>query len=230
MTQVKKSITLMQGITSLLDLLLIVDGEQELVTVRNGIHMMKYLIFGGAFDPIHKGHLHKASYVRRLLGFNRVLIMPTYKNMFGKEMTPATERVNMLKQALIDHGDCNLLISEFETRNKLDKCTYDILKLWLSMDRTEGAYSYLIGGDQARAIDKWMHWEKLIKLIPFVVVTRDLDDSIPSLFYNKPHKVVVSTSYPISSTKIREQIRDGVEPEGLTPNTLNYIKRNKLYV
>lgn len=190
--------------------------------------MFKYLIFGGAFDPIHKGHLQKASVVRRRLGFDRVLIMPTYKNMFGKQMAPAEDRINMIEQALIDYPDWHLLVSPFEVCNKLELCTYDILKRLLSLDTTD--YSYLIGGDQAQDIDKWMHWKKLLKLIPFVVVTRNLDEKIPSFFYKKPHQVVVSADYPISSTKIREQVKAGIDPEGLTPRTLTYIKRNKLYV
>ena len=38
---------------------------------------MRRLVLGGTFDPIHEGHLHAAREAARLLGAERILLVPT---------------------------------------------------------------------------------------------------------------------------------------------------------
>jgi nicotinate-nucleotide adenylyltransferase len=193
---------------------------------------MKYLIFGGAFDPIHKGHLHKISEALNILKYNKALIMPTYKNMFGKEMTPGWMRCLMVQKALNDFGDNRLELSDFEVINRIKASTFEVIHRLLKETGIDKHYNaYVIGSDQAKLINKWNRWEELLDLIPFVVMVRSIDDEIPSLFFKKPHKVLINRACPVSSTEIRDIIKQGDKPyDLLTTNTLKYIEENDLYV
>jgi len=193
---------------------------------------MKYLIFGGAFDPIHKGHLHKITEALNILKYDKAIIMPTYKNMFGKEMTLGLTRCIMVQKALGDFGDDRLELSTFEVANELTVSTFKVLRRLLKETDLHRHYvAYVIGSDQAKLIDKWVNWEELLELIPFVVMVRNIDDQIPKVFFKKPHKILVKKIYPVSSTEIRNALKRGIKPHDLlTKNTLKYIEENELYV
>lgn len=193
---------------------------------------IKCLLFGGAFDPIHFGHLYKISEVLDILKYDRAIFIPTYKNMFGKKMAPGFARCAMIQKAINDFGDNRLKLSKFEIKHKLKANTFVVLtKLLQNVDLSKYKMSYVIGSDQAVLIHKWGNWEKLLQLLPFVVMTRSLNDKIPSVFFQHPHKVVKIKPVNISSTKIRQLIRSGDIPNNLlTKNTLKYIRENALYV
>ena len=43
---------------------------------------MKIGIFGGSFDPIHKGHILLANYAIKKLNLDKLIFVPSYKNPF----------------------------------------------------------------------------------------------------------------------------------------------------
>src|SRR5262245_40484670 len=52
-------------------------------------------ILGGAFDPVHRGHIEVAREVVRLGGLDEVWLMPCYEHLSGKRLAPAEDRVEM---------------------------------------------------------------------------------------------------------------------------------------
>ena len=72
-------------------------------------------VFGGTFDPPHRGHLAVAAAARSQLGLDRVLLVVAndpWKKSPGREITPAADRLAMV-QALI-RGDDGQPIAGFE--------------------------------------------------------------------------------------------------------------------
>ena len=73
--------------------------------------LTKIAVFGGAFDPPHRGH---AAVARHLTGlFDEVWVMPAYKHMYDKRMTPYEDRLEMCN--LLFREDSKIIISDFES-------------------------------------------------------------------------------------------------------------------
>ncbi|KKM28007.1 hypothetical protein LCGC14_1568970 [marine sediment metagenome] len=195
---------------------------------------MRYIIFGGAFDPIHTDHLNKASQVLDATGYDRLLFMPTYKHIWDKKTADPAHRVAMIYEALSDFADHRIWSTLFEIVYKVKGPTIDTLKMlfkseiydYITPDNT----AYLIGMDQAIVIDRWERWEELINLIPFLVMTRG-GRLKADWFLKPPHRYVNVTGTDISSSDIRQDIKNNrLNPEHLTSSTLTYIKEHELYV
>ena len=73
-------------------------------------------VLGGAFDPIHLGHLILASEAKRQLNLHRVLIVPTFIRLIRKRPyeTSFEHRCAMIKVAVADQPD--LVLSDVESR------------------------------------------------------------------------------------------------------------------
>jgi len=209
------------------------------------------LIMGGAFDPFHQGHFYIASTMITIGVCSKVIIMPTYKNQFGKTMTDPLFRIRMIKNHLLEYSYdpadelSALQLSTFEIDNKLTCGTYDVLNAFFKNhpQHSPEDTGYLIGVDQANSITLWKHWQDLLKTYKFVVVNRKregLDIEPKSLwFLDEPHCFVelpvADGSLDISSSQIRRLIATGnrkrIRDEGLvTSRVYEYICDKELYV
>jgi len=56
-------------------------------------------LFGGAFDPVHYGHIQIANECLEKFNLKKVIIMPTGKSVFNKNLTVSKHRLEMLKKA-----------------------------------------------------------------------------------------------------------------------------------
>jgi len=193
---------------------------------------LKFLVFGGSFDPVHLSHLHKAKQTLDITYYDIALIMPAYKHTWGKEMTSPEHRCNIISEALNDFGDRRLKLFPFEIDHQMSGATVETVKLLFSLnaDMNKNTTAYLIGMDHANVIDQWTNWEELIKLIPFIVMNRVSVPSLTEWYIKRPHRMVYSDGLAISSTDIRRKLKAGEEVNELTPNTLKYIKEHQLYV
>ena len=76
-------------------------------------------IFGGAFDPVHKGHIKIAEQCIETIGMEKIIIVPTGVSPFKKDLTNEKTRLSILQIAFSkDHYE----ISDYELRqSKKDK-------------------------------------------------------------------------------------------------------------
>ena len=86
---------------------------------------MNVAYFGGAFDPIHKGHIELAVQVAKL--FDQVWLVPCYGHVHGKNMMSAEDRWSMMCKAwsVIEANCDNIIISDFEIINEIKTLTID---------------------------------------------------------------------------------------------------------
>jgi nicotinate-nucleotide adenylyltransferase len=203
----------------------------------------RWIFFGGGFNPPHLGHFEKARAILDRIPDSVIIFLPTYNNPWSKPLEKFGHRTNMILYSLDDldpvigkHLPARMFISLFEhVYCEALKATVDVVKLLKRRfpDADPDRMSYLIGHDQADLMDKWSRWEELIELIPFIVVSRggyeenkmDWYRKEPHLFLNAP---VEHDS--LSSTQIREQLKQERFSPYVTTSTLNYIRRNNLYV
>ncbi len=183
------------------------------------------IIYGGAFDPPHRGH---EVLIRAALNLHPVWIMPSYFDPFGKEMTHAADRYNMC-QLMADQTGAQ--VSAFELVNRLVNGTYDMVcQLREAFDYN---FKVLIGMDQAKCIHEWRHADALLKEVVFVTADRKGEDENDDRWYERsPHcRIHVPNLVDISSTQIRNELRIANSKVGkcVNPQVLQYIRKNHLY-
>jgi nicotinate-nucleotide adenylyltransferase len=201
---------------------------------------VKVAILGGAFDPIHPGHILVAKFVLNTSKeFDEVWLMPAYEHMHGKNMAPANHRLAMCELAAKSDG--RIKVFDYEIRNKLSGETYQTIKLLQEEKLYKDKYhfSLIIGQDNANTFDKWVNYIHLEKLIRFVVVPRKgvAPDPKVNWYFKPPHIYLPNdekhTLNDKSSTEIRKMLssyKRSVETSAyLDYDVHNYIIKKGLY-
>lgn len=200
----------------------------------------KVAIFGGAFNPITKGHIQTAQFVLNTSGqFDEVWLMPAFKHMAGKEMESVNDRLNMCHKAA--QIDARIKVFDYEIKNELAGETYNLFKRLLDDDKYKDNYNFsmIIGLDNANGFDKWVNFEELERLVRFVVVPRkgvERDQDVtwylkePHIFLNKETDIAEISSSEVRTNILRnpESILN-ISDKYMDRQVLNYINEHNLY-
>ena len=182
------------------------------------------VIFGGAFDPIHNGHLNMAVNAAKYLDAE-VYFVPAPISVWKSESANIEDKINMINLAIKSIGaEEYLKISRFEadSGNSVNY-SIDTVKYFSSTYKEHKIY-LLIGSDQVNNFDKWKSAEEISKLVQIIYFERpdmEIDNNIISRFNMLPIKGELSTA---SSTAIRELKNSDTPLE-----VLNYIIDHDLY-
>jgi len=201
------------------------------------------LFYSGTFNPIHCGHLQIVLNVKNKLNLKKIILVPTY-NPYHKETNciPSFEsRLEMTKIAVQDMKDIE--VSDIDKRaNDGNSYSFNTVTLFIqeffnNKDiSTDEKLNFLIGADAFEKLESWYKYKELAKLVKFIIVSRpdyqeidqailNISSSIPNFKYEKIYQ-----NYPISSSKIRENIKNDLTIKNLVPNKVaTYILENKLY-
>jgi nicotinate-nucleotide adenylyltransferase len=200
----------------------------------------RVLLFGGTFDPPHRGHLELAAHVRDTLGFDRVIFVPAGQNPLKTDRpTPATHRLAMLRRAL--EGCRAMEVSTVELDRAGPSFWVDTLrKLRLALG-PETKLHFLIGADAALAFDRWRDHGMILELAePLVLLrppwTRDAfvlellsryGDEVGTRW---ARRIVDAPLIDISASAIRQALRDGADVGDAVPApVLAYIREHDVY-
>jgi nicotinate-nucleotide adenylyltransferase len=198
----------------------------------------KVAILGGAFNPVHKGHIQLAQFVLNTSGeFDEVWLMPAYQHMYNKHMESAENRLAMCELAAKVDG--RIKIFDYEIKNQLKGETYYFFKRLKEEKELTEKYQFamIIGLDNANSFNKWVNYEELERMARFVVIPRpgiQRDINVdwylkqPHIFLNGESKIMEA-----SSTLVRS-ILTGSTPTNvlnyLSQDVYDYIKEHKLYL
>ncbi|MEM4663266.1 MAG: nicotinate (nicotinamide) nucleotide adenylyltransferase [Candidatus Diapherotrites archaeon] len=188
-------------------------------------------LFGGSFNPIHKGHLQAARLVIKQRLCREIWFIPCYKHRFKPKLENFEHRVNMIKLAIKGENNFKLCLIEKKLAERRKKPNTTIETLHEIKKRYPNKkFCWIIGSDLLNELPKWYNFEELAKETFFVIVP------IKGFKLNKKilkriRALVVKNNAPyISSTKIRESIRAGKVPKTyLTKDVWLYIEKNLLY-
>ena len=181
-------------------------------------------VFGGNFNPVHTGHLILANDALNLLTLEKVLFIPAWKSPFKDSIptTPFKDRYNMLKSATLNKKSFE--VSDIEAKRKGISYTYYTLKELLKKEKN---LCLLIGEDQALDFTEWHKWKEILEMVDVFVFKR----SKKKQKYLKGLKTLNSRIIEISSTEIRDKIKNGEPIDFLVPEeVISYIKEHKLYI
>jgi nicotinate-nucleotide adenylyltransferase len=184
-------------------------------------------IFGGTFDPVHAGHVVVATETRAQLGLDRVLLVvagdPWQKR--GRVVASAADRLALATTAVDDIDGVETSAIEIERGEA--SITADTLEALSA----PGRELYLVlGADAVANMPTWRRLDETRHLATIVVVERagDMHSEPPG-----PGWRVERVSIPrldISSTDLRERLRDGRPIDGLVPpEVVRMIHRRGIY-
>lgn len=192
-------------------------------------------LFGGTFDPVHKGHILVAEIARRQMDLDEVIFIPAGKppHKTDKKIESNDDRLNMLLLATADKP--YFKVSDFELKQKEKSYSVNLIRHF--KEELKGAeLFFIIGADSLYNLPKWYHYEELMEMTNFIVISRpqvkkeNLLDNFSG--EEKPPRVffIDDVFIPISATEIREQLkRNENAEEYLDKSVLNYINVNELY-
>ncbi len=196
-------------------------------------------IFGGAFNPVHNGHVHLAKEAVSQLKLRRLLIIPTYESPHKTvKLLPFEQRAEMCRLAFsgmedgYTHGRCNVEISDIERQMGGVSYTINTLRE-LKRQYPDERFYLIIGGDMLYSFTEWYKYESILKECTVCAAARGGDNFADMLeFANEVGRIKVMPTevVDVSSTQIREKIKNNESVSELVPqNVEKYISDNNLF-
>lgn len=195
---------------------------------------MKTGIFGGAFNPVHNGHLALAEQYKKALSLDRIIFIPTANppHKSSDELIDGKHRINMLGLCV---GE-NELVSDIEFMRDGKSYTYLTIRE-LKEKYRDDEFFLIVGADQFFYFEKWYKFEEILSACTVVTAAREKNQYDEMLEFKAEHpklKDVVVSEFDvidISSSQIRNMIKNGEDVSYYIPESVNkYIKEHRLYV
>lgn len=180
---------------------------------------MRIGLFGGSFNPVHKGHEFIAKYSIDKLDLDFFIFIPCYRSVDKSSdiYCSAKHRLNMLKLILFDR--CS--ISEYELDRKTAIESIETIRHFRELYKHDELF-FIIGEDNWLTIDTWQDYEQIGELVNLVVFRREVKfkkkRNLKTIFMN--NDLCQASSSDVRNTKITSF---------LNPKVLKYIKENNLY-
>lgn len=201
---------------------------------------MRIGVYGGTFNPIHRGHLTAALAAKEALALDKLLLipdnLPPHKDMPEGSAT-AEQRLEMTILATAELGDWTEVL-DMELRRDGPSYSYDTMcrlrelypedELWL-----------LMGVDMFLSLPSWYRGKELMRMVPIGAFDRAKPERSAVL---EAQQRILERSYgahiqlienpkviDISSTQLRQALREGQGEAYLPRAVYGYILREGLY-
>lgn len=126
-------------------------------------------IFGGTFDPVHKGHTEIIKNLFELIPLDKVIVIPNGTPPHKQVSVSSEERFGMVTSAFksVDR----VVIDDREIRKKDPSYAVSTLKE-LIQENPDRSLVWIMGSDAFAQIDSWYQWKDFIKMVNIIVMVR----------------------------------------------------------
>lgn len=193
--------------------------------------MYDFAILGGAFNPIHNGHLYIAEEVIRHKLAKQVIFMPNGNHPLKSTslLLPYSQRFELINLAIQDEPCFS--VSKLDSPRFGINYTYHLIQRIYSTF-PNSTFTFLIGYDNAVSFTKWYKQEWLLNNVNFTVVSRNSQQK-DSHTIDARFKLLKIKPYDISSTEIRKLLENDQDISHLVPQPIitkleNYWKKLRL--
>jgi nicotinate-nucleotide adenylyltransferase len=199
-------------------------------------------LLGGTFNPPHLGHFKLAESALAELGLDEVRFLPTATpphKPAAAEDPGGPARVRLLEAALAEYS-LPFRVEPLEVVRGGTSFTVDTLEQ-LAAREPGNRWIFLMGADQLEAFPAWRRPERILELAALAVAARPGvgAGTLPDLLAGRerarwsgqPGELVrlPSTGLELASTGLRRELARGAAPEGIPPQVLAAILREKQY-
>lgn len=155
-------------------------------------------IFGGSFDPPHKGHQLIVEKAIENLQIDKLFVVPAYLNPFKTStLADAPTRLSWC-HTLFDSID-RVKVDDYEIKEGKSTVTSQSVK---HFNQAYNVKYLIIGSDNLSTLTKWHAFEWLNETVTWVIATRD-NHHLDTDELNKWELLPIEA--PMSSTQIREE-------------------------
>lgn len=201
----------------------------------------RVVVFGGSFDPIHRGHTVVAGQVLDELPWSSVLFVPAAHNPLKHDAPCASDRDRMKMIWLAIQSDPRFAVSDIELTRTAPSYTYNTIVELRSRGILEDEPALLIGDDVLAQFPRWYRAEDLLRLVHLVVAVRERETepstpTVPEWADPGRYHVIHNQRVPASSTRIRRMFASGSQTGTdtdtsvlLDPQVDEFIREHGLY-
>lgn len=214
-------------------------------------------LFGGTFDPIHRGHVEVGEAVRARFALDRLCLIPAAQPPHKHTLTAAADRLAMVRLAVA--GRSGWEVSDVELKREGPSYTIDTIAHFKGQSPPHTRLFFLLGSDAFLEFNTWKAYNDLVEEVALIVLARGgCDDNSPVAFADRIQRFmsrhfpagyrwdaavgafVHSDKHPvylfdgpriaISASEIRQWISRGQDvQQWLDPAVADYIEREGLY-
>ena len=197
---------------------------------------MRIIIFGGSFNPPHKGHRNMAMYVARQLKPDKLLIIPDHlppHTEFSLLTPPPEDRLELCR--LCFSGIPKVEVSDIEIARGGKSYTADTLRA-LREQYPDAELTLLVGGDMLKTVDTWHEADYILRTAAVCAFPRSkkdagvLEEKAAVLRQTRGAEVQIIKQKPLpaSSTSLRRALRFRGGMGLLTTAVYAYIVKHRL--
>ncbi|ACR80800.1 nicotinate (nicotinamide) nucleotide adenylyltransferase [Kosmotoga olearia] len=182
----------------------------------------RYGIFGGSFDPIHVGHVIIATRAIEALSLDRLYIVPAYIPPHKTSCNADFQtRFNWIKRVF--KGENKIFVSDFEARR--GDTSYSIFTIRHFAALYGDKPFFLIGEDSFYELDEWYSYQAILEeaiLVVYPRVRKNVPEGKPPISPSERNvHFLKAPLIEISSTEIRERIKEGKSILGMVPCSIS---------
>lgn len=174
-------------------------------------------MFGGTFDPIHKGHIRAAEEIIAQQLASKVIFLPAGSpwQKGGKLIASPIDRAALVAKAIATNPKFQLSTREIERSGAT--YTIDTVREYQQEFPTED-FLLLLGSDAFNGINTWYEHEELLQSIDIVVAIRPGEKviKVPDAHVS----IIESEMFDISSTQIRHAAKSGADLSQFVPEVI----------
>jgi len=189
-------------------------------------------VMGGTFDPIHYGHLVTAEEALVQFTLDQVVFVPTGQPWMkqGRDVSPVEDRY--LMTVIATASNPRFRVSRIEVDREGPTYTVDTLRA-LASENPDAELYFITGADAMYEIFEWKDPDEVLAIAHFIAATRpgyDLRRFEAAATRHPDVSVMNIPALAISSTDIRERVRDGRPIRYLVPEGVkSYVEKAGLY-
>ena len=164
-------------------------------------------IFGGSFDPPHKGHIKISKISIEKLNLKKLYWVITKKNPFkNKPFFSLKDRILKSKKAVKKYKKIKILYLDDTIKSSR---TIKVINYFRKIKRQKDLY-LILGSDNLLNFHKWKSWKKIAKLTKLIVFSRKgydkkIKESIVVKYLNKKNIIYINNKLiNISSSSIKK--------------------------
>nr|AOE11544.1 nicotinate-nucleotide adenylyltransferase [uncultured bacterium] len=191
---------------------------------------MKIGLFFGTYNPIHVGHLIIANHIAEHSDLDQIwlVVTPQSPHKTKQSLLDNHQRLELVFRATKDYPKLAPSAIEFN----LPQPNYTVRTLaYLEEKHPENQFALIMGEDNLMSLPKWKNAEVIMGNYPIYVYPRKMNpSSISASFSSETVTYIDAPIIEVSSTFIRQQIKDGKNIKALLPMAVwNYIDEMNFY-